>query len=283
MVNKKFKSLIAAAGIAAAAFSAGALATVTTVPQSALVSSNQYYTDTIGGGIGHTVMPRNDDGSTSSAINLGFTLNFYGQDYTKFWINNNGNITFTGPEGTYTPAGPQGVPEPIISPFFADVDTRGDGSGQVYLRNDITGEIIVTWDAVGYYAYHTDKLDSFQLVLRGPGYSIPTGQGSIGFFYKDMQWETGDASNGSGGFGGTPAAVGFGNGSGDGIVLAGSTQDGISGVVDNHHIWFDQNLAPVNPPVNPPTGVPEPPEIPLILFGLLAMGGLLYLRRRRAS
>jgi hypothetical protein len=45
-----------------------------------------------------------------------------------------------------------------------------------------------------------------------------------------MQWETGDASKGSGGFGGTPAAVGFGDSQSNGEVLQGSTQNGISGV-----------------------------------------------------
>ena len=38
------------------------------------------------------------------------------------------------------------------------------------------------------------RLNSFQLVLRGRGFAIPAGEGQIGFFYKGMQWETGDAS-----------------------------------------------------------------------------------------
>ena len=68
----------------------------------------------------------------------------------------------------------------MIAPFWADVDTRG--TGNVYYRqtNDpnllarATNEIksvfltssnitvinllIVTWDAVGYYSQHTDKV-----------------------------------------------------------------------------------------------------------------------------
>ena len=46
-----------------------------------------------------------------------------------------------------------------------------------------------------------------------------------------MQWETGDASGGSGGFGGSPAAVGFGDGLSNGFVLEGSTENGISRIV----------------------------------------------------
>jgi hypothetical protein len=286
--SSRIRTLVTAVGLAAAAFSMSAFASVTTVPQSALVASGQYYTDMVGGGIGSPLLmtgggsnanagsSRNDDGF-SGPIDLGFTLSFFGQDYTQFWANNNGNISFQDGIAAFTPTGPQGAAVPIISPFFADVDTRNSASGLMYLRTDIPNEIIVTWDAVGYYDSNADLLNSFQLVLRGPDYSIPSGEGAIGFFYKDMQWETGSASGGSHGFGGTPAAVGFGNGSGDGEVLAGSTEDGISGVVANHYIWFDQNLAPVTPP---PTGVPEPAALGMFGLGMLLIGGFMALRRR---
>lgn len=284
MNNSRVRGLVAAVGFAAAACSMGAFASVTTVPKGALVASGQYYTDMIGGGIGSPLLmtgggnasnvggSRNDDGF-SGPINLGFTLSFFGQDYTQFWANNNGNISFMGGISTYTPDGPQGASEPIISPFFADVDTRNPDSGVMYLRNDIPNEIIVTWDGVGYYNSNADRLDSFQLVLRGPGFSVPVGEGAIGFFYKDMQWETGDASGGSGGFGGSPAAVGFGDGSGNGEILQGSIQDGISREVANHYIWFDQNLTPV-------TGVPEPGALGMFGLGALLIGGFVALRRR---
>ena len=224
----------------------------TVIPQSALIPSTNYYTDTIGGGIGDVVVMtgggneagvgnptgRNDDGF-SGPKNLGFSLNFFGTNQSQYWVNNNGNISFNAGISAFTPSGPTGAPQPLISPFFADVDTRGALSGVTHLRTNIANEVIVTWDQVGYFNSHDDKLNSFQLVLRGPGFSIPAGEGQIGFFYKGMGWETGDASGGSGGFGGTPGAVGFGDGAGNGQVLAGSTQNGIAAAVANHHIWFN--------------------------------------------
>src|SRR5262249_22601964 len=152
---------------------------------------------------------RNDDGF-SGPISLGYTLqNFFGGDYSSIYINNNGNITFTSGLSAYTPEGPQGATQPVIAPFFADVDTRGELSGVVYVNQSIANETIITWDHVGYYNSKDDKLDTFQLVLRGAGYDVPNGEGTIGFFYGSMNWDTGSVSN-------VPAAVGFGDGQSNG-------------------------------------------------------------------
>ena len=183
----KTKPIFAALSVAALAIPLAAQAAVITIPQSALIPSTQLYTDDIGGGIGNPLVmtdggndanvggSRNDDGF-SGPIDLGFTLNFFGQDYTQFYANNNGNISFGNGISAFTPTGPQGAPQPIISPFFADVDTRGPASGLMNLRT-MDNQLIVTWDRVGYFDEQTNLLNSFQLVLRGPGYSIPPGEG----------------------------------------------------------------------------------------------------------
>lgn len=268
-----------------------ASAAVTTVPDAALVASTSYYTDQIGGGLGISMVStgggtnanvgapngRNDDGF-QGPIPLGFSVNFFGNSYNSFYLNNNGNISFGGGNSDFSPNGPQSAPVPVIAPFFADVDTRSPLSGVPSYRLDIPNELIVTWDNVGYYNMHADQTDSFQLVLRGANYNTPAGEGSIGLFYKTMGWESADfAGNPNGG---TPASVGFGDGNANGVVLQGSSQRGIAAIVNDTHIWFDANMVPVAPVgCTDPVACPEP--VSASILGV-SLAGMLALRRRRS-
>jgi hypothetical protein len=71
----------------------------------------------------------------------------------------------------------------------------------------------VNYPNVGYYDFQTNKLNSFQLVLIGRADTGP-GNFDIELNYARIQWETGDASDGSDGLGGFPARVGYSNGTG---------------------------------------------------------------------
>jgi len=259
-------------GVAGAiAFSSLLGAAEVTIPNSALIPSTSLYTSTYGdvvvttgGGNAANVGAadgRNDDGYRGP-INLGFSLNFFGTTYTQFFINNNGNVSFGSGISSFIPDGPTGSPSPVISPFFADVDSRGGASGVVHF-SQLANEDIITWDHVGYYASHSDKLDTFQLILRGPGFAVPAGEGQIGFFYTGMEWDSTDTS--------TVAAIGFGDGAGNSIVLQGSTQPGTAALTQNSHIWFD--LSDTGVPVTPPpsSGVPEPGSVSLVLAGVGAL------------
>jgi hypothetical protein len=69
--------------------------------------------------------------------------------------------------------------------------------------------MVVTWDFVGYYACHVDKVMAFQLILTDASQCGAPGDFDVEFRYNRCQWTTGDASGGSAGFGGTPAQAGF--------------------------------------------------------------------------
>lgn len=156
-------------------------------------------------------LPATDDGS-SGLINLPFTFCLYGNNYNSLYINNNGNVSFGTPYGTFSASGFPSTSFVMVAPFWGDVDTRF-GAGQVIYKI-YPNAIYVNWKDVGYYNVHTDKLNSFQLILSdGTDTTIGIGN-NVAFCYKDMQWTTGDASSGVGGFGGIAATVGANKGTG---------------------------------------------------------------------
>ena len=176
-------------------------------------------------------LPRNDDGSTEE-VQLPFSVDFFSRTFNSVWVNNNGNITFDGPQWTYTPYGLQSTAHEIIAPFFADVDTRAAGSAEVTYggapaSNGSPAYFCVDWLNVGYYGVHSDRLNSFQLMLVDrSAQSHVAGDFDIVFNYGKIQWETGDASYGSGGLGGDSAVAGYSNGSNASLEMLGSAENG---------------------------------------------------------
>ena len=221
-------------------------------------------------------VPRNDDGS-SALVPVGFNVNFFGRTRSHAYVNNNGNITFDQALATFTPFGLTNTRREIIAAYFADVDTRDLGSQLVTFGQDtIDGKRAfgVNYLNVGYYNIHSDKLNSFQIVLID---RTETGDGNfdIEFNYSRINWETGDASGGLNGFGGTPAVVGWSNGSGEpgtSFELEGSLQTGafldgarrglsrnrLNSTVAGRYLFRARN-GQVLPPLSILTGCPLPP------------------------
>jgi hypothetical protein len=230
-------------------------------------------------GFDSNTLPANDDGSTG-LVNLGFSFNFFGTTYTQTYVNNNGNITFANPLGTFTPfaiTGPTG--NPLIAPFFADVDTRS-GPVTTYGTGTFEGQDAfgVNWLEVGYYAQNLDLRNTFQLLLVDRS-DLNPGDADIYFNYNSMQWETGEASGGVGGLGGTCARVGLNSGTGTSLEVAGS---GICGaLIDggaNQLLTATNNGVPgqylfqVRGGRVIDTDVPEPASFALLGIGLAALG-----------
>jgi hypothetical protein len=163
----------------------------------------------------------NDDGSSmlidiSTAFPNG--INFFGRTYKGMYVNTNGNITFNGSLSTYTPAAFPIASQPMIAPFWGDVDTRAGGTNINGIWWFIEpGRVIVTWSMVGYFNTHADLLNDFQLILTAS--QCGTNDFNVEFRYHQIQWITGDASGGHNGFGGTPAQAGFDAGDGTNYVM----------------------------------------------------------------
>ncbi len=158
-----------------------------------------------------TAMAPNDDGSTAE-IPLGFSFELYGITYTSAFINNNGNLSFGGPFSEFTSTGFPVGGFPMIAPFWADIDTRS-GLGTVRYKLQ-PGLLVVVWENVGYFDRQGDKRNTFQVAISDCMDPVIGMDFNVAFSYGDMQWTTGQASGGAGGFGGTPATVGANAGNG---------------------------------------------------------------------
>lgn len=135
---------------------------------------------------------RNDDGF-SDEIALPFTFDLYGTPFDSCFINNNGNISFGSGYFTFASSGFPVNNFPMISAFWADVDTRNEASGLVYYKMT-DHAMVVRYNAVGYFPLMADQLNDFQIIISdGQSELIPNGH-TISFCYGDMQWSTGTAA-----------------------------------------------------------------------------------------
>jgi len=185
----------------------------------------------------YTNFPGNDDGSVGP-IALPFAFSLYGINYTSVFINNNGNLTFTGPSSSFDPVGfPTNIP--MVAPFWADVDTR---VGNTVKYKVSPTRLIVTWPGVGYFNQNVSKLNTFQVVITNGNDPLIGLGNNVAFYYGDMQWTTGDApSNGGiGGFGGAPAVAGINKGDGINFIQIGR---------------FNANNGTYNGPLGAPSGI----------------------------
>jgi hypothetical protein len=165
-------------------------------------------------GFGQIAMPKNDDDSSREFTfdefgELGFDsgVNFFGQTYNSYFINNNGNLTFESSLSTFTPNPFPQSDVPMIAPFWGDVDTRCDACGNVYLGSPDENTLVVTWDSVGKFNEDSSETNTFQLVMID---RADTGAGNfdVEFRYDNIDWVSGSASDG------IPAQAGYDAGDG---------------------------------------------------------------------
>jgi hypothetical protein len=180
-------------------------------------------------GFDGNTLTRNDDGSTP-LVPLGFTADFFGTDYTHAYVNNNGNMTFDSRLSTYTPFNIITAGRVIIAPFFADVDTRRAGDPVKYGSGTVDGHTAwgATYANVDCYSSSSSRTNRnyFQVVLIQRSDTGP-GNFDIEFNYDQVQWDAGQASGGNADcLNGSPARVGYSNGTDTAFELDGSGVNG---------------------------------------------------------
>lgn len=155
------------------------------------------------------------DDVSSGAVPLGFSVNYFGTTYTNAYVNNNGNITFSRPFGSFIPADLTGtsVTTPIIAPYWADVDTSIAGGVVTYGTGTVNGNAAfgVNWFDVDFWpsSSRNRNRNTFQLLLVSRP-ETGTGNFDIYYNYGSIQWDAG----------GYPP-FGLGNPGGSGCAVAG--------------------------------------------------------------
>ena len=193
---------------------------------------------------------RNDDGF-SAEISLPFTFNFFGENHNSIFINNNGNLSFGNGYSAFSASGFPINNYPMVSAYWADVDTRDLESGLVYYK--ITDNaLIVRYNEVGYFPSSSDQLNDFQIIISDGTSDLIANGHSISFCYGDMQWSTGTAATVGANAGNGDVAMQIGRFNENSTVYDGpyNNPDDVN-FLDNSNITFStnsstENQAPIN-------------------------------------
>lgn len=111
-----------------------------------------------------TIGGRGDDNLYGS-FNIGFTFNFYGTDYTTFYVCNNGFVTFVGGNCGYNEADipTAGAPGSFIAPYWDDLYTGGN------IKYELFGAapnqyMVISFENINHINYQSGGA-TFQVIL----------------------------------------------------------------------------------------------------------------------
>lgn len=135
----------------------------------------------IEGEINYTGINTNLSGDDNYAgpLNLGFTFNFYGTDYTTAYVNINGTLNFGSGSSSYSNSAP-GLTNSIM-PFWDDLITNS-GSQTIYyatIGEEGSRMFIVQWTNMYFYSNPSLPMGTFQAILY-------EGSNNIRIQYRDL-------------------------------------------------------------------------------------------------
>ncbi|RMF71486.1 MAG: hypothetical protein D6744_17900 [Planctomycetota bacterium] len=108
---------------------------------------------------GGNVVSLTDDSSATVTLS-GASVLLYGQSYSTFYINSNGNITFVAGDSDYTESIDEHFGEPRISPLWDDLNPS---TGGTVSWKQLSDRVAVTWENVPEYS--TSNSNTFQVEM----------------------------------------------------------------------------------------------------------------------
>jgi hypothetical protein len=113
---------------------------------------------------GGTTLVLIDDGSAQVTLTGGKKVKLYGVEYSSFFVNANGNLTFGTSDGTYTESLSQHFTLPRVSALFDDLNPAAGGTVS---RKQLPNHVAITWQNVP--EYQTSNQNSLQIELYFDG------------------------------------------------------------------------------------------------------------------
>jgi hypothetical protein len=193
-------------------------------------------------------------------VDLPFTFTFYGEDYSRIRVSDNGWISFDlAPLFNFynwTMPSEHGN-NAVIAPYWENLVPTGDGGsngiapdGVFYHHDPVAGTFTVEWSRLHHYKPQILGMQTFQVVLLDPA-SHPTasGDGEMLFYYRDVT---------NNDYVRNYATVGIEN------------ADGLIGMQLSYFSINDPGLAPLQPGLAIRVTTESPVRVPLVLNSLAA-------------
>ena len=246
--------------------------------------------------------------SNSGAVDIGFPLYFYGNEYSQLWVNAKGTVTLNGAGSGSGPGRMDTSVQTVLSPFYGSVDTRYAGSPVTYGVGTYDGQAAfgVNWVDISYigngsvgpggsirFADPDDiysARNSYQLII------VDRSNGDFDFIfnYDSIQWQesvhigwsngrkSGQSSAVEGTFFEFPAGQGvpYDANLHNNLYSTGAFLDGGSHALAGQSFTFQVRNGIVSSPIITTT-IPEPETWAMLLAGLGIMGSVAAKRRRR--
>lgn len=122
---------------------------------------------------GSTTLFLTDDSSQRVQLESAAVFPFFGIDYAQFYVNANGNITFSASDGAYDPFTSVHFSVPRIAPCFTDLNPSAGG---IVSYRQLGDRVVVTWLEVPHY--RGGEVNTIQLEMFFDG--------AIRFSYRNL-------------------------------------------------------------------------------------------------
>ncbi len=134
---------------------------------------------------------------TDMVVDLGFTFQYYGQNFTRIRVSDNGWLSFEADNEFFSfynwPLPSTHGNGAVVAPFWDNLTPEPGGdsgidSDGVYVYHDVSNhQYIIEWSRLNFIYSENPAVHTFQAVLKDPAFhATPTGDGEILFIYKQV-------------------------------------------------------------------------------------------------